>query len=185
MGWHFPLPGSAGDAEAVPDPVFAVIEAHRVADAAHDAADREHVVALYRMQTAAIEFCGGDRAAADEGWYFAPSDLGSYSEWGGPGLPKVDVSNLPVPAGASKCFTSVGTHEDIDMLADAGIMYRGERERLHALNLRSMVAIDRLGDAADEALESERLARRALVDVKPTTPEGAAALIDYMGELIG
>jgi hypothetical protein len=48
------------------DAVYAAIEAHRIAAASYEAADREHFKALSPLQAAAIELCNGDRMAAEE-----------------------------------------------------------------------------------------------------------------------
>jgi hypothetical protein len=45
----------------------------------------------------------------------------------------VDVSDQPVPPGVKLSYSSAtDSHEGIDLLGDAGVLYAGERARLHA-----------------------------------------------------
>jgi hypothetical protein len=63
-----------------------------------------------------------------------PAALGFFALWPQIGGAVVDVSDQPVPVGAKMSYSSAtSTHEGIDMLADSGALYAGERERLHAL----------------------------------------------------
>jgi hypothetical protein len=164
------------------DPVFAAIDAHRVAATAYEVAEREYDEALSDVHQRATEIMG---KTATAWWMLVPNDLGFYAEFGD----HIDVSAQPVPHGKTKkTYTGFRTHEDIDALADAGVMYRGERERLHAAldgNLSLKDAIVQLSIAGADALEAERRAMRDLIDVKPTTMAGALALADYLGAAIG
>jgi hypothetical protein len=70
-------------------------------------------------------------------------------------------------------------HHGIDSQADRGFMYRGERERLHAVldaNYWRREVIARLERTACEALEVEQGAAWDLRETKPTTMAGAIAL---------
>jgi hypothetical protein len=167
------------------DPVFAAIEAHRAAASSCEAAEAAHLEALSQVRKAAAGLVGEQ---VDEWWHFAPSPLAFFSECRRPGGPRVDVSDLPAPHGTKLCWSNgAWSHEDIDALGDAGILYRGERERLHvalAGNLRRKAEIDRLGAAFDEAQAVEQSARYALADMMPTTAAGEDAQADYLSRLV-
>jgi hypothetical protein len=58
--------------------------------------------------------------------------LGFFARWPDITGAGVDVSDQPVPVGAKMSYSSAtSSHEGIDMLAEHGILYAGERERLH------------------------------------------------------
>jgi hypothetical protein len=63
-----------------------------------------------------------------------PDRLGFYARWPGITGAHVNVSNEPIPVGTAISYSSATLiHDGIDLLADYGILYAGERERLHRL----------------------------------------------------